>query len=71
MTKDFVPVKWKLKAMECVKENNALRKRIKEVIEGRDHFRKKYYDFNILYKEMEKRILEIDKEKKKRKEQNE
>ena len=48
MTKNLVPVKWKLKAMERVKENNALRKRINEVIESRDNFRKKYYKLNVL-----------------------
>ena len=70
MGKGYVLFKWKLKAMERAKENNALRKRIKELIESRDNFRTKYYDLKNLYKELEKTKREIEKEEKKRVSQN-
>ena len=65
MQKGYVLFKWKLKAMGRAKENNALRKRIKELIESRDNFRAKYYDLKNLSMELEKTQREIDKEEKK------
>lgn len=65
MTEKKISNKWKLKAMERAKENNALRKRINEVLDSRDNFRKKYYDLKNLHIELEMRKRKIDKEEKK------
>ena len=65
MSKKQVSSKWKTKAMERGQENNALRKRFKEMTESRDNFRVKYYDLNNLYKELEKTNRKLEKEEKK------
>ena len=68
MSKELVSIEWKLKAMERVKENNALRKRINEVISSRDNFRAKYYDLKnknaeqeLMKKEIEEKELKAKK----------
>ncbi len=50
----YVSVKWKIKAKERAKENNSLRKRLKEVIDSRDNFRVKYYDLKNENNELER-----------------
>ena len=39
---DYNTIFWKTKSVQRNAENKALRKRIKEVIEGRDNWKKKY-----------------------------
>jgi hypothetical protein len=40
---DYNTIFWKTKAVERNAENKALKKRIKEIIEGRDNWKKKYF----------------------------
>ena len=58
-------IKWRLKALKRAKENNALRKRIKELKGSRDNFRSKYYDLKKKYEELETTKKEIEYELKK------
>ncbi|MCD4747447.1 MAG: hypothetical protein K8R58_14215 [Bacteroidales bacterium] len=61
----FTWIKWRLKAIKRAKENNTLRKRIKELKGSRDNFRSKYYDLKNKYEELETTNKEIENELKK------
>ncbi len=57
--------RWKEKAKQRAKENNALRKRLKEVKESRDNFRAKYYSLTKAHQVIKDKYSDLTKSLKK------